>query len=432
MNAVISGQSGVAVLVDGPRLASLHAGSDAAPVDRSPGELRFLLGDARDLEFLEDITPEEVGSRLQVATLKYDALHLTLILLDPELSHDTRRTAAEELDELLTDEEIARWVESILYARPLPKSGDPVGARSACTSRTKRTRAFLGKLQSLQSVIAEVHEAWEGIPTHHFGTNDDRKHALSIAVKEGLFRDLVEIRAARKSADDFVAQSLMKPSLEELPNAQQALAGWVNGLHDPEEAWPSVPSTVSYVAEDSPQTYWNDSYPFMYTPEDLFRRYHRPVISFFAHRGFSVEESRDLAQETFLRVFKNWDGFRGDSSVETWLFQIAGNLYKNMLRSLQTQKRDAQEVSLENSDAVVELGARQSNLTEEDVQLLRMALEDLPPQMRQAVFLRVEGGLKYQEIAETMHVSIETVKAHLYQAKRQLRDRLAHFFTDED
>lgn len=103
-----------------------------------------------------------------------------------------------------------------------------------------------------------------------------------------------------------------------------------------------------------------------------------------------------------------------------------------MLRSLQTQKRDAQEVSLENSDAVVELGARQSNLTEEDVQLLRMALEDLPPQMRQAVFLRVEGGLKYQEIAETMHVSIETVKAHLYQAKRQLRDRLAHFFTDED
>ena len=95
---------------------------------------------------------------------------------------------------------------------------------------------------------------------------------------------------------------------------------------------------------------------FMYTPEELFRRYYRPVVAFFVRRGFSIEESRDLAQETFLRVFKNMDSFRGESAVETWLFQIAGNLYKNTLRSLQTQKRDAQEVSLESSEAAAGVG----------------------------------------------------------------------------
>ena len=174
---------------------------------------------------------------------------------------------------------------------------------------------------------------------------------------------------------------------------------------------------------------------FMDTPEELFRRYYRPVVAFFMKRGFSSEESRDLAQETFLRVFNKWDSFRGESSVETWLFQIAANLYKNTLRSLQTQKRDAQEVSLDAE--VAELGSRESDplravLTEEEVRLLRAALEDLPPQMRQAVFLRVNGDLKYREIADVMHVSIETVKAHLYQARQHLRDRLADYFTDSE
>lgn len=173
----------------------------------------------------------------------------------------------------------------------------------------------------------------------------------------------------------------------------------------------------------------------METPEELFRRYHRPVVSFFLRRGFPVEESRDLAQDTFLRVFNKWDSFRGESSAETWLFQIASNLYKNRLRSLQAQKRDAQEVSLDSAEAVAELGSADSDplkvvLTEEETRLLWDAVEDLPPQMQQAVFLRVDGDLKYREIAELMHVSIETVKAHLYQARQQLRNRLADYFTD--
>lgn len=176
---------------------------------------------------------------------------------------------------------------------------------------------------------------------------------------------------------------------------------------------------------------------FMDTPEELFQRYYRPVVAFFQRRGFSFEESRDLAQETFLRVFKNMDSFRGESAVETWLFQIAGNLYKNTLRSRQTQKRDAQEVSLESTEAVGELSVKGSDplcivLTGEEIRLLRDALNDLPPQMKLAVSLRVERDLKYREIADEMDVSIETVKAHLYQARQHLRDRLANYFTDSE
>jgi RNA polymerase sigma-70 factor (ECF subfamily) len=179
-------------------------------------------------------------------------------------------------------------------------------------------------------------------------------------------------------------------------------------------------------------------------PEDLFRRYYRPVVAFFQHKGFSTEESRDLAQETFFRVYKNREAFRGESSVETWLFQIAANLYKNTLRSQSTLKRDREEVSLEASkveplegDLGTTWGEREESplgmlLTEERAQKLRDALRGLPPQMRQAVLLRVDRDLKYREIADLMRVSIETVKAHLYQARQHLRAKLADYFTDEE
>jgi RNA polymerase sigma-70 factor, ECF subfamily len=169
-------------------------------------------------------------------------------------------------------------------------------------------------------------------------------------------------------------------------------------------------------------------------PTELFRRYYRPVQAFFARRGFSTEESRDLAQETFFRVYKNWASFRGESSEVTWLFQIATNLYRNEVRSRSTLKRDMQEVPLEQTDGDLpveesaQVTALDAMLLDERTAKLRDALQGLPPQMRQAVLLRVDADLKYREIAELMSVSIETVKAHLYQARQQLRDKLADYF----
>lgn len=170
------------------------------------------------------------------------------------------------------------------------------------------------------------------------------------------------------------------------------------------------------------------------TPEELYQRYYRPVVAFFQNKGFSTEESRDLAQETFLRVYRYRERFRGESSPVTWLFQIATNLYKNTLRGMAAQKRDAEEIPLDSTEArdpESEDNALELMLSGERSRLLRKALEELPPQMKKAVMLRVTGDMKYREIAEEMKVSIETVKAHLYQARQHLRDRLSDYFTDD-
>lgn len=258
MNAVVSGHSGVALLVDGDVLSSIHFGEDEIR-PRRPGDFRLLFNGARDLQFLEDVGLEVVRKRLALESTRIDALHLALILLDAELAHETRRTAAEELDELLEDESITRWVESVLCAHPMPRSGDLVGARSACTGRTRRARAILEDLDALQPVILTVHEAWERIPEQCFGTDEERQRVLALVVREGLFRDLVATRAVPESLDDFVTKSLMKPGLGELANARHVLLEWVEGLRAPGEGWADTPREVSYVAEDVTLSHWDNN-----------------------------------------------------------------------------------------------------------------------------------------------------------------------------
>lgn len=233
MDAVLSGQAGVALLLDGDELLSMHFEDDGEMLSRSLGEVHLLFAEAQDLEFLENVGLEEVRSHLVLAGTRVDALHLALNLLDPELSHETRRCVAEDLTELLQDERIARWVESVLFAHPLPRSADLVGARSACIGRAEQTRALLGKLESLQSVIFEVQQAWEAIPSRLFATEEERKHTLSIAVKEGLFRDLVDRRAAGEPLDDFLLKSLMNRALWQVRDVQQILIEWVADLREP-------------------------------------------------------------------------------------------------------------------------------------------------------------------------------------------------------
>ena len=182
-------------------------------------------------------------------------------------------------------------------------------------------------------------------------------------------------------------------------------------------------------------------------PDESFRRlfeeHYRKVFLFFIRHGFPDDESEDLAQEVFLRVYKHLDSFRGEARVETWLFQIAANLYRNTLRGRAALKRQALEIVL-NEEAILaapeptgplyeaaEPGPFEVVLAKERSRILHGAIDELPSQMRRCLLLRVDQDLKYREIAELLRISIETVKAHLFQARQLLRIRLGAEFAEE-
>ena len=172
-----------------------------------------------------------------------------------------------------------------------------------------------------------------------------------------------------------------------------------------------------------------------------FERLFGPVYSFFFNRGIPREEARDLTQETFLRVYQSMSGFRGEASFETWLFQIATNLWRNYVRNQHAEKRAAQEVSLESAvedgrrlpldrplpGVAPRAGALDGILAGEQRAVLRQALDDLPPRMRRCVLLRIDHDLKYREIAALLRVSIETVKSQLSQARDRLEAQVGRY-----
>ena len=171
--------------------------------------------------------------------------------------------------------------------------------------------------------------------------------------------------------------------------------------------------------------------------ERLFKLHARGIRNYFLRQGLSAEEARDFTQEVFLRVSRGLGSFRGDSQFRTWLLEIADHVYKNELRRRSTGKRKGKEISLdtggqgkEGEPAPFEPPAQQPKaldevLKREQAERLSRAIQEFPPKMRTCFLLRYSQGRKYEEIAALMNVSVDTVKAHLHQAKQKLKIELS-------
>ncbi len=163
--------------------------------------------------------------------------------------------------------------------------------------------------------------------------------------------------------------------------------------------------------------------------ERLYKRHYRSIRNFFLRRGFRPEEAHDLTQDVFLRVYRGIGTFRQDSRFETWIFTIASHTWKNELRRRSAASRSGAEESLdEESDtgrsrqvSSPSPSPLEDALRKERDLRLKEAAERLPPQMRQCFALWYWEGFKYREIAVLLNISIETVKAHIHQAKKKLQ-----------
>ncbi len=174
----------------------------------------------------------------------------------------------------------------------------------------------------------------------------------------------------------------------------------------------------------------------------LFERFYGPLFRFFEHRGFSTEECQDLIQETFLRVYRGIEAFRGESRWEHWLFRIAANTAGKAWRHRAAAKRAGQAVPLEEKDEEESAPAAEGIigdarapaplrrlLDKEMGELLKQAVEGLPVQMRRCVRLRVFQDLDYDEIAEVLQIAPSTVKVQLFKARKRLQIEMGRSFT---
>ena len=176
--------------------------------------------------------------------------------------------------------------------------------------------------------------------------------------------------------------------------------------------------------------------------QQLFHLHHAQIRRFFRRKGFDSEECRDLTQETFVSVFKGLKDLRQDEQFASWLFAIAHNVWCSVIERRAAQKRSAILLSLNGgseggdespiSARLADTSADPFKVTFEKEKLAKLseALEHLPQQMRRCTQLCVVHELSYAEVAALMDISVNTVKAHLHQARKALRAKLSPFFDE--
>jgi RNA polymerase sigma factor (sigma-70 family) len=159
---------------------------------------------------------------------------------------------------------------------------------------------------------------------------------------------------------------------------------------------------------------------------ELVRRYQKPVFRIVLRMVKSPDDADDITQDTFVRAHRGLKTFKEEFDFHPWLYRIA---YNQAINFLNKRKRQA-AVDLDDvPERDIKTGPEpespiQSASRQELLGRLESALERLPEEQRTVFLLRVQDGLSYEEIAETMGTPKGTVMSRLARARMALRKHM--------
>jgi len=165
--------------------------------------------------------------------------------------------------------------------------------------------------------------------------------------------------------------------------------------------------------------------------DDLMERHATPVFHFLCRMVGNEDDANDLAQETFVRVFKSAKSFRANEKFSTWLFTIATNLARNHFRW--RARHPALSLDAENPETEQSIGStlpttspapNETVLAEERAGAVRLAVQKLPEDLREAIVLCEWQELSLAEAAAILETTPKAVESRLYRARNLLRERL--------
>jgi len=143
-------------------------------------------------------------------------------------------------------------------------------------------------------------------------------------------------------------------------------------------------------------------------------------------RLITKQDNEDLEQEVYLKVWKNSDKYKEQGSFKSWINTVAKNVSRDFLKSSYFKNSNNST-----SDEFVLDSVRDNKLTPEDraysaerQSRIIAAIETLKPKLREAILLCEIYGYTYEEAAKKLHCPTGTVKSRIFNAKKELADRL--------
>jgi RNA polymerase sigma-70 factor (ECF subfamily) len=153
----------------------------------------------------------------------------------------------------------------------------------------------------------------------------------------------------------------------------------------------------------------------------IVRSYQTPVFNYVLRMVGDRSLAEDLTQEVFLRVFQGLARFNSRSKFTTWLFQVTKNRVLDELRA--TERRPRTVVDIADAPQLEVVDAPFERL--ETIDAVWRAVELLNPDLKMALLLRDVVGLSYSEIADSLEVTLATVKWRIWKAREDVQLALA-------
>lgn len=159
------------------------------------------------------------------------------------------------------------------------------------------------------------------------------------------------------------------------------------------------------------------------TFDSLVKEYERKIYNYAYNFTKNHDDALDITQEVFLKIHKNIDKFKEDSSLSTWIYRITANVCidfsrKNKYTVPITEENEEYVFQIADGTAKVEKNIINNELREEITTSLRI----LDADSRQIIILRDVLGFSYSKISEVLELEEGTVKSRISRSRKKLRE----------
>lgn len=160
----------------------------------------------------------------------------------------------------------------------------------------------------------------------------------------------------------------------------------------------------------------------------LYQYYNGRICTFLARMVGSDEEARDLAQDTFIKVWRSLSQVQDETQFDTWLYRIATNTAIDHLR-----RRKSRWPLCKHSDKETEglyMAGPEGQVEESEI--VKLALAQLSPQYRACLLLQHVAGFTQREIAQSLNLSEKSISIYINRGCEQFRQAYERLINDKD
>jgi RNA polymerase sigma-70 factor (ECF subfamily) len=146
--------------------------------------------------------------------------------------------------------------------------------------------------------------------------------------------------------------------------------------------------------------------------EEMYQTYKKPIYNYLYYLCHDPHHAEELTHDTFIKAFKSISGFRGESTIKTWLYQIARNTYLNKAKKLSSRLEHSGLLDEHLQGASVDLDKKLN---------IEQVFQRMTKTESNLILLR-EHGFSYLEIAEILGLTEGKVKVGIHRAKKKFKE----------